>query len=376
VKAVRYRSGWQGARRKIREFILTRRLESNFTKEQILNLYLNEVYLGHHAYGVQAAAENYFRKNVWELTLPEISLVAGLPQAPSELNPFQNPKGALERRNEVLRKMTKLGYISKSRAREAESAPLGVRRGDLYTRIREPFFFDYVNQQLIDKFGVNTVSKGGLKVYTTINPQLQADAQRAVDSCAVCYAGGGPAAALASMPVDGRGPFARPNGVTVPDGRGPIEVALAPSVPSLGSVPDLGGAVPEVGVPGVHLPDVPLPGGHLPNVEVPHVSVPDVRVPRVTVPGVRVDAPNVSTPGGGVDVPAVSTPQVSTPQVSAPSVDVGGLSAPASGGAPQGVGTADVGAPAGGGEVSSGGGVATGGGATGGGEAGGGASVP
>ncbi|HMC33714.1 MAG TPA: transglycosylase domain-containing protein, partial [Myxococcales bacterium] len=88
MKAVRVRSGWAGVRRKVREFILTRRLETNFAKEQILNLYLNEVYLGHHSYGVQAAAENYFRKNVWELTLPEMALIAGLPQAPSAYSPF------------------------------------------------------------------------------------------------------------------------------------------------------------------------------------------------------------------------------------------------------------------------------------------------
>src|SRR3954470_14277791 len=87
-KSVRVRTGRKGVERKAREFILTRRLETNFDKEHILWLYLNEVYLGHHSYGVQAAAENYFRKNVWELTLPEIALIAGLPQAPSEFSPF------------------------------------------------------------------------------------------------------------------------------------------------------------------------------------------------------------------------------------------------------------------------------------------------
>src|SRR6266403_2039668 len=87
-RSVRVRSGWPGVRRKAREFILTRRLENNFDKEHILWLYLNEVYLGHHSYGVQAAAENYFRKNVWELSLPEIALIAGLPQAPSQFSPY------------------------------------------------------------------------------------------------------------------------------------------------------------------------------------------------------------------------------------------------------------------------------------------------
>jgi len=104
-KSVRVRSGYAGIRRKLREFILTRRLESNFTKEEILHLYLNEVYLGHHSYGVQAAAEHYFRTNVWELTLPEMALIAGLPQAPSSYSPFAHPEKSRARRSYVLRRM-------------------------------------------------------------------------------------------------------------------------------------------------------------------------------------------------------------------------------------------------------------------------------
>src|SRR5439155_6851984 len=120
AKAVRIRSGWAGVRRKVREFILTRRLESNFTKEQILNLYLNEVYLGHHSYGVQAAAENYFRKNAWELTLPEIALIAGLPQAPSKYSPFAHPERAKARRSYVLRRMFEEGMIRAAQRAAAE----------------------------------------------------------------------------------------------------------------------------------------------------------------------------------------------------------------------------------------------------------------
>src|SRR5439155_525472 len=108
-ESVRIRSGWPGVRRKAREFILTRRLENNFDKEHILWLYLNEVYFGHHSYGVQAAAENYFRKNVWELSLPEISLVAGLPQAPSKYSPFAHPERSKARRMYVLRRMFEEG---------------------------------------------------------------------------------------------------------------------------------------------------------------------------------------------------------------------------------------------------------------------------
>src|SRR5258708_1123236 len=122
-KSVRVRSGWGGVRRKAREFILTRRLEKNFDKEHILWLYLNEVYLGHHSYGVQAAAENYFRKNVWELTLPEIALVAGLPQAPSEYSPFAHPEKAKARRGYVLRRGAPKGKSPRGERRAAAEGP-------------------------------------------------------------------------------------------------------------------------------------------------------------------------------------------------------------------------------------------------------------
>jgi penicillin-binding protein 1A len=172
--------------RKIREAKLATELEDQHSKDWILQSYLNAVAYGtvdgQTAVGVQAAAQTFFSKNAHRLHLDESALLAGLPQAPSELNPFQNPKGALERRNEVLKRMAKLGYISDERAREAMRRPLGVKRGDLYTRIREPFFFDFVKQQLIDEFGVNTVRKGGLKVQTTIFPKLQKAGREAIDS--------------------------------------------------------------------------------------------------------------------------------------------------------------------------------------------------
>src|SRR2546429_4851871 len=125
-QSVRIRSGWAGVRRKAREFILTRRLENNFDKEHILWLYLNEVYFGHHSYGVQAAAENYFRKNVWELSLPEISLIAGLPQAPSKYSPFAHPERSKARRAYVLRRMVEEGMISQVARDQADNAPINV----------------------------------------------------------------------------------------------------------------------------------------------------------------------------------------------------------------------------------------------------------
>ena len=172
--------------RKIREARLAEELEDRHSKRWILQSYLNSVPYGtvdgQTAVGVQAAAQTFFDKPAKDLTLEESALLAGLPQSPSKLNPFQNPRDALERRNKVLEKMADLGYITDARAAEARRAPLGVRRGDLYIKIREPFFFDYVKQQLIDRFGVNTVRKGGLKVYTTIDPKLQLAGRQAIDT--------------------------------------------------------------------------------------------------------------------------------------------------------------------------------------------------
>jgi penicillin-binding protein 1A len=189
--------------RKIHEANLAEQYENKYTKDQILDKYLNTASYGttdgRTAVGVQAASQTYFSKSVSKLNLPEAALIAGLPQAPSEYNPFLNPRAALGRRNEVLQAMLEQGYISQGEYDQASRAGIGLNRGHKYQSIREPYFFDYVTQQLIDRYGVNTFRNGGLKVYTTINPQLQADAQRAVDSCAVCYSGGGPAAALASL---------------------------------------------------------------------------------------------------------------------------------------------------------------------------------
>ena len=170
--------------RKIREATWAEEYEQEYSKTQILTKYLNTASYGttdgRTAVGVQAAAETYFSKPVTALDLPEAALIAGLPQAPSEYNPFLNPKGAVERRNDVLRAMAKQGYITHSEYEQALQAGLELDRGHKYETIREPYFFDYVTQELIDKYGVNTVRNGGLKVYTTINPTLQAAAHRAI----------------------------------------------------------------------------------------------------------------------------------------------------------------------------------------------------
>jgi len=187
--------------RKIREATWAEEYEQEYSKTQILTKYLNTASYGttdgRTAVGVQAAAETYFSKPVTALDLPEAALIAGLPQAPSEYNPFLNPKGAVERRNDVLQAMAKQGYITHSEYQKALQAGLELDRGHKYETIREPYFFDYVTQELIDKYGVNTVRNGGLKVYTTINPTLQAAAHRAILSH--WSDPSGPASALVSI---------------------------------------------------------------------------------------------------------------------------------------------------------------------------------
>ncbi len=171
-------------KRKIREAKMASELEQQHSKRWILEQYLNTAPYGtvggQSAMGVQAAAQTFFAKNAWDLNLAESALLAGLPQAPSLYNPFLNPSAAKTRRDEVLAKMIELGYVGRAEAEAAMATPLNVHRGKRYTRIREPYFFDYVKQTLIDKFGINAVRRGGLKIHTTIYPKYQRWAREAI----------------------------------------------------------------------------------------------------------------------------------------------------------------------------------------------------
>src|SRR5437667_6554855 len=175
-ESVRIRSGWAGVRRKAREFVLTRRLENNFDKEHILWLYLNEVYFGHHSYGVQAAAENYFRKNVWELSLPEISLIAGLPQAPSKYSPFAHPERSRARRMYVLRRMFEEGMITAQERKEAEDAPIQVYSVQDIFRETAPYVTEHIRRDLVARYSNDRLLDEGLKVYATVDLEREHDA--------------------------------------------------------------------------------------------------------------------------------------------------------------------------------------------------------
>jgi penicillin-binding protein 1A len=189
--------------RKLIEAHLAYEQEEAHSKQWILTAYLNTAPYGtvegETAVGAEAAAQTYFGKPARELELTEAAMIAGLPQAPSEYNPLLDPRAALERRNQVLEAMEGQGYITTEEYEKAIEKGLGLDPGQKYRVIRDRFLFDLVQQELIDKYGLNTVRYGGLKAYTTIDPELQERAQEAVDSCAVCYSGGGPAAGLASV---------------------------------------------------------------------------------------------------------------------------------------------------------------------------------
>jgi penicillin-binding protein 1A len=167
--------------RKLIEACLAVRLNNRRSKSWILESYLNTVYYGNHAYGVQAASQTYFSKPVWKLTLGQAALLAGLTQAPSVYDPLNKPNAALRRRNQVLQAMLGNGDITDRQYHAAvEDRRLHLKPGRIYTRIREPYFFSYVREQLIAQYGANTVRSGGLRVYTTVDRRFQQNARNAV----------------------------------------------------------------------------------------------------------------------------------------------------------------------------------------------------
>lgn len=166
--------------RKIREAILARRLEEALTKEEILYLYLNNVFLGHHSYGVQSAAENYYRKDVRDLTLGEMTLIAGLPQAPSRYSPFLRPEAAKKRRSYVLRRMFDEGMISGEEREAADAEPVRVYPVEDVFHEFAPFFTEQVRRDVVERYSNKVLLNEGLKVFATMDSERQRGAQEAV----------------------------------------------------------------------------------------------------------------------------------------------------------------------------------------------------
>jgi penicillin-binding protein 1B len=170
-------------KRKLIEIIITFQLEHRFNKQQIFQMYANQVPLGQRGSfsvdGFGEAAQAYFGKDVSQLDLPECALLAGVIQSPSRLNPFRHPARALERRNVVLDSMVETGDITKAQAEEAKAAPLGLSPG-AFDAGEAPYFVDLVRDQLISKLGDADYNEQGLRIYTSLDPQLQQIAQTAV----------------------------------------------------------------------------------------------------------------------------------------------------------------------------------------------------
>jgi penicillin-binding protein 1A len=177
-----------GDQHTLKQKIVEAKMALDYAKEhshkEILTQYLNSVPYGtvggQTAVGVQAAARIFFDEPASKLNLQQSALLAGLPQAPSQYNPFLDAREARTRRNEVLRKMAELHYISNAEAETAERAQLETRHGNFYTQRREDFFFEYVHELLNARYGREAVAQGGLKVYTTINLNMQRLARKAI----------------------------------------------------------------------------------------------------------------------------------------------------------------------------------------------------
>lgn len=184
--------------RKLKELLWTIQIERKYTKDEILEAYLNVIYFGHGAHGVEAASQVYFSKSVSEVTLPEAAFLAAVVNGPSIYSPFNNPEAALSRRNLVLRRMYDFGFISFAEYTQARETPLEVKDGRTSQRLA-PYFVEYVRQELIRRYGEEQVYGGGLRVYTTLDLDLQQKAEAAL------------AAWLPSHSVDA-------NGLTQPQG--------------------------------------------------------------------------------------------------------------------------------------------------------------
>ncbi len=173
-------------RRKMQEVMLAIQIERRFTKPQIFTLYANQIYLGHGVYGFEAGANFYFSKKAKDLTLEEAAILAGLPKAPNAYSPINNPERALRRRNLVINNMLEDGKITAAEAQRAKNAPLGLNVQADNNGIA-PYFVEEIRQYLEKKYGTEEVHEAGLRVYTSLNLEMQKAAQQAVRDGLAAY---------------------------------------------------------------------------------------------------------------------------------------------------------------------------------------------
>jgi len=172
--------------RKLNEILLALKIEQELTKQEILELYLNKIYFGKRAYGVAAAAEVYYGTTVDKLNLAQIAMIAGLPQAPSAINPLNSPEAAVKRRTHVLNKMLEYGYISQEQFNEANPQPLEARYHTRSIELDAPYVAEMVRQTLVDKFGEKIYDEG-YEVFTTIDSRAQLAANKALTRALMEY---------------------------------------------------------------------------------------------------------------------------------------------------------------------------------------------
>ncbi|MBW8284381.1 MAG: penicillin-binding protein 1A [Rhizobium sp.] len=174
--------------RKVKEAILSFRIEQTYSKDKILELYLNEIFFGMNAYGIAGAALTYFDKSVTELTIAETAYLAALPKGPSNYHPFRHTEAAIERRNWVIDRMVENGFVVKADGEEAKKQPLGVtgRRTGSYL-FASDYFAEEVRRQIIEKYGDKSLYEGGLSVRTSLDPQMQIVARKALQDGLLTY---------------------------------------------------------------------------------------------------------------------------------------------------------------------------------------------
>src|SRR3989338_6193193 len=166
-------------RRKITEALLAYRIEKNLSKDEILHLYLNQIYLGNGAYGVQAAAETYFGKDVENLNLAEAALLAALPKAPSKYSPYHYPEVAKQRQEYVLRRMLEEGLITREEQEKALRYSIKLKPKEIRSLWVGPYFTEHIRRYIDEKYGEDLLYRGGLQVYTTMDVELQQVANEA-----------------------------------------------------------------------------------------------------------------------------------------------------------------------------------------------------
>ncbi|RTE67241.1 penicillin-binding protein 1A [Amphritea opalescens] len=172
--------------RKFNEILLSLRIEQELTKEEIFELYVNKIYLGHRSYGIQAAANIYYGKNIGELSLAQVAMIAGLPKAPSAYNPITNPSRAIERRNWILKRMHSLSFINDEDYNNAKNEPVTAEYHGTQIELYAPFVAEMVRNELYQYFD-ESLYTNGFRVYTTLNSTMQAAANQAVEDGLLAY---------------------------------------------------------------------------------------------------------------------------------------------------------------------------------------------